>query len=239
MHIGILGCGLMGSKLGTLFARAGHDVTFSYSRSRQKLERLARNAGAKAHAGTPAEAARDADAILLAVHWTHLDEVLTQAGTLSGKVLLTCSLPMSKDGTHLVIGHTTSGAEALAVKAPKAHVVSAFSTVPSEVLFPVFEKRREGRPPDLIFCGDDRRAKNMTAGLTRDVGFNPVDLGPLSTACYIEPFSLLVAQLAYDSSGSPALAYRFERFPNHATQLLRFPQASKKEVLVSLIYRTS
>src|SRR5690242_9563313 len=134
MRIGILGSGLMGSKLGTIFARAGNDVIFSYSRGRQKLNRLARDAGKNARAGTPAEAAQDADAVLLAVHWTRVDDVLAQAGNLSGKVVLTCSLPMSKDDSHMVIGHTTSGAEALAAKIPKAHVVSAFSTVPSEVL---------------------------------------------------------------------------------------------------------
>src|SRR5215470_17019979 len=106
MRIGALGSGLMGGKLGSLFARAGHDVIFSYSRTRQKLEHLARVAGARAHVGTPAEAARDADALLLAVHWTRVDDVLAQAGTLTGKVLLTCSLPMSKDDTHLLIGHT-------------------------------------------------------------------------------------------------------------------------------------
>jgi predicted dinucleotide-binding enzyme len=134
MRIGILGSGLMGGKLGTIFARAGHDVIFSYSRSRQKLNRLARDAGKNARAGTPAEAVQDADALLLAVHWTRVDDVLAQAGNLSGKVVLTCSLPMSKDDSHMVIGHITSGAEALAAKIPKAHVVSAFSTVPSEVL---------------------------------------------------------------------------------------------------------
>ena len=42
MKIGILGSGLMGGKLGILFTRAGHDVVFSYARSQQKLERLAR-----------------------------------------------------------------------------------------------------------------------------------------------------------------------------------------------------
>jgi predicted dinucleotide-binding enzyme len=42
MRIGIFGSGLMGGKLGTLFARAGHDVVFSYARSQKKLERLAR-----------------------------------------------------------------------------------------------------------------------------------------------------------------------------------------------------
>jgi predicted dinucleotide-binding enzyme len=47
MRIGILGSGLIDGKLAIVFARAGHDVVFSYSRSRQKLERLARDAGAK------------------------------------------------------------------------------------------------------------------------------------------------------------------------------------------------
>lgn len=212
MRIGILGAGLMGGKLGALFARAGHDVIFSYSRSREKLERLAKEAGVRAHVGTPSDATRRADAVLLAVHWTRVDDVLAQAGSLSGKAVLTCSLPMSEDDTHMVIGHTTSGAEALAAKAPGAHVVSAFSSVPSEVLFPVFERREKTSPPDLVYCGDDEEAKSTAARLIQEVGFNPVDLGPLSTARYIEPFSLLVAQRAYNSSDGPAIAYRFERF---------------------------
>src|SRR6516165_10595155 len=64
MKIGILGSGLMGSKLGTLFARAGHEVIFSYSRNSKKLEHLAKEAGAHAHAGTPADATQGADAVL-------------------------------------------------------------------------------------------------------------------------------------------------------------------------------
>ena len=95
-------------------------------------------------------------------------------------------------------------------------MVSAFSTVPSEVLFPVFEERGKRSPPDLIYCGDNREAKNTAAGLIRDASFNPVDMGPLSPARYVEPFSLLVAQLAYNNSDDPALAYRFECFSNHA-----------------------
>jgi predicted dinucleotide-binding enzyme len=215
MRIGILGSGLMGSKLGIIFARAGHDVIFSYSRTREKLENLAKDAGARAHAGTPADAARDADAVLLAVHWTRVDDVLAQAGPLAGKLLVTCSLPMSKDDSHMVIGHTTSGAEALAEKARGAHVVSAFSTVPSEVLFPVFERRAKGSPPDLIYCGDHKGAKSKVARLIGDAGFHPVDIGPLSIARYVEPFSLLVAQLAYDGSDGPTLAYRFEHLQSH------------------------
>ncbi len=212
MRIGILGSGLMGGRLGVVLARAGNQVVFSYSHSRQKLEQLAREAGGKARAGTPAEAGRGADVLLLAVHWSRVDEVLGQAGSLSGKVLLTCSLPMSEDDTHMVIGHTISGAEALAAKVSRTHVVSAFSTVPSEVLFPVFERRKKEKPPDLVYCGDNEGAKDTAAGLIRDAGFNPVDIGPLSMARYVEPFSLLVAQIAYNGSDGPEIAYWFERF---------------------------
>jgi 8-hydroxy-5-deazaflavin:NADPH oxidoreductase len=70
MRVGILGSGLMGGKLGTIFARAGHEVVFSYARSEQKLKVLARDAKGKARAGTPREAAQEADAVLLAVHWS-------------------------------------------------------------------------------------------------------------------------------------------------------------------------
>jgi 8-hydroxy-5-deazaflavin:NADPH oxidoreductase len=212
MRIGILGSGLMGGKLGTLFARAGHEVVFSYSHSVQKLRRLACDAHGHARAGTPSEAARDADAVLLAVHWSRVDDVLKQAGKLSGKVIVSCSLPMNADDTGLVVAHKSSGAEALAKKVRRAHVVSAFSTVPSEVLFDVYKSRRKARRPSLVYCGNHAGAKKVAATLIRDVGFDPVDAGPLRVARYTEPFTLLMAQLAYEGKGGPEVAYRFERF---------------------------
>lgn len=212
MRVGILGSGLMGGKLGTLFARAGHEVVFAYARHREKLERLACEAGGAARAGTPREAAQEADALLLGVHWSRMDDVLNQAGDLSGKVVLSCSLPMNADDTALVIAHTGSGAEELAKMIPQARVVSAFNTVPSEVLFGVYEARSQDSRPSLVYCGDDEGAKDVAAGLIRDVGFDPVDAGPLRIARYTEPFALLVAQLAYEGDEGPELAYRFERF---------------------------
>ncbi|MBI3528482.1 MAG: NADPH-dependent F420 reductase [Betaproteobacteria bacterium] len=212
MRIGILGSGLMGGKLGTIFARAGHEVIFSYAQSEQKLNRLAREAEGKARAGTPRDAVKEADAVLLAVHWSRMDDVLNQAGDLSGKVVVTCSLPMNDDNTGLVVAHTSSGAEKLAMMIPKARVVSAFNTVQSEVLFGVYEARRKAARPSLVYCGDDRRAKEVAAELIRDVGFEPVDAGPLRIARYTEPFALLVGQLAYEGTSGPELAYRFELF---------------------------
>jgi hypothetical protein len=212
MRIGILGSGLMGAKLGTIFARAGHDVVFSYSRSRKKLEKLARDAGPTAGAGSPAEAAQEADAVLLAVHWSRVDDVLKQAGDLDGTVVITCSLPMNADDTGLIVAHTSSGAEELARKAPKAQVVSAFGTVPSEVLFSVFDRRRRKNRPSLLYSGDDSKAKRVAAKLIGDAGFEPVDAGALRIARYTEPFTLAVAQLAYEGDRGPALSYRFEWF---------------------------
>ncbi len=181
MRIGILGSGLMGGKLGTLFARAGHEVVFSYARHKDALVKLAREAKGNARAGTPREAAQEADAVLLAVHWSRIDDVLAQAGDMSGKVIVSCSLPMNADNTALVIGHSSSGAEELARKVPEAQVVSAFNTVPSEVLFSVFEARRRAARPSLVYCGDDSRSKGIAAELIRDVGFDPLDAGPLAS----------------------------------------------------------
>jgi hypothetical protein len=212
MRVGILGSGLMGGKLGTIFALAGHEVVFSYARSEQKLKRLAREAKGKARAGTPREAAQEADAVLLAVHWSRIHDVLNQTGDLSGRVIVTCSLPMNDDNTELVVAHTSSGAEELAKMIPKARVVSAFNTVPSEVLFAVYQAKRKASRRSLVYCGDDKSSKAMAAALIRDVGFNPVDAGPLRIARYTEPFALLIAQLAYEGEGGPELAYRFERF---------------------------
>ncbi len=212
MRVGILGSGLMGGKLGTIWVRAGHDVVFSYARAEQKLKKLAREAGRNATAGTPADTAGGADALLLAVHWSRVDDVLKQAGDLSGKTIITCSLPMNADDSALAIAHTSSGAEALAKKVPKARVVSAFGTVPSEVFFDVFAARRKKVRPSLVYCGDEAKSKKVAAQLIRDVGFDPVDAGPLRIARYTEPFTLLIAQLAYEGDEGPELAYRFERY---------------------------
>jgi len=213
MRIGILGSGLMGGKLGTLFARAGRDVVFSYARSWEKLDRLAREAGGNASAGTPKEAALGADALLLAVHWSRIDDVLKQTGDLAGKVIVSCSLPLNADNTELVLGHTTSGAEALAEKVPSAEVVSAFNNIPSEVLFGVFAARGKGTPPSMLYCGDTQAGKDIAATLISDVGFDPIDVGPLRSArCTRGRSRMIIAHLAYGGSEGPELAYRFERF---------------------------
>ena len=139
------------------------------------------------------------------------DNVLAQAGNLADKTVVTCSLPMTDDDTALAVAHTYSGAEALADKIPDARVVSAFSTTPSEVLSGVFESKDKTPRPTLVYCGNDARAKRKVAGLISDLGFEPLDVGELQSARYIEPFSLLIARIAYEREGGPEVSYRIQR----------------------------
>jgi predicted dinucleotide-binding enzyme len=209
MRIAVLGSGNMGAALGRLFAAAGHAVTFSYSRDPAKLERLARSNGPRARAASPAEAVRDADAVLLAVHWGRVPHVLRAAGTLRGKLLIDCTNPMTASDDALAVGHRISGGELVARRAPGARVVKAFNTVPAELL-------RAGpgalpEQPGVCYCGDDAGANRAVARLIRQIGFEPVDCGPLAVARYLEPFALLVAELAYNRRGRPEVGVRFLR----------------------------
>ncbi|MCR4524209.1 NADPH-dependent F420 reductase [Bosea sp. 47.2.35] len=211
MRVGILGSGLMGGKLGTIWAKAGHEVTFSYARVAGKLERLARECGGQA--GTVAEAVHRADALLLAVHWSRIDDVLEQAGDLAGKVVLNCCVPLDTRNRDLVVGVTTSGAEDVARRRPHARWVAAFNTSPSEALFDVFARNGKEPRPHLLHYGDDVEAKKVVAALIEDVGYAPLDAGPLRTGRFAEPFAMVTAELAYAQAGGPKLIYRFDRLP--------------------------
>ncbi|MBK1696127.1 NAD(P)-binding domain-containing protein [Rhodovibrio salinarum] len=209
MKIGILGSGLMGGKLGKFWAACGHDVTFAYARSQAKLARLAAECGGAD--GSVAEAVDGAEAVLLSVHWSRIDDVLAQAGDLAGQVVLNCCVPLNDSNSDLVLGPTTSGAEELAALRPKARWVSCFNTSPSESFAPVFARKGTDTPPQLLVYGDDVGAKDVAAGLIRDIGFEPLETGGLRTGRFAEPFALVTAELAYDQPGGPALTYRFDK----------------------------
>ena len=80
----------------------------------------------------------------------------------------------------------------------------------------MYEKRRRKQRPSLVYCADDKKAKRVAVQLISDVGFEPIEGGPLSMARYVEPFVILIAKLAYEGKRGPALAYRFEWFEEKA-----------------------
>ncbi len=113
MRIGILGSGLMGGKLGTLFARAGHEVVFTYWRRRKKLEELAKDAGGTARAGTPGQA-------------TPRARVVSAFGTVPSEVL-----PCGSPGTSSRLPYSSRSLPTKAKAAPSwrtASIGSGFSS---------------------------------------------------------------------------------------------------------------
>ena len=62
----------------------------------------------------------------------------------------------------------------------------------------------------MLYCGEDPAARRVAVRLIRDLGFDPIDAGPLKSARFLEPFTLLIGRLAYDGRKGPRLAYRFE-----------------------------
>lgn len=199
MNIGVIGSGNMGSSLGKIWANNGHKVLFSYSRDPRKLQALADSIGPNAQAGTPAEAAQFGEVVLLSVPWSALDNALQAAGSLDDKVLISCVSPLKPDFEGKRVGLTsdlkTSGAEEIAKRAPGARVVEAFNTTFAEILqspSPQFGQEQAS----IFYCGDDKSAKAIVAGLIQESGFEAVDAGPLLKARSLEALATIWVQLA-------------------------------------------
>ena len=89
MRIGIIGAGHIGGNCARRFVLSGkHEVKLSFSRDPENLEALARELGDKASVGTPLEAARFGDVVVLSVPWDTISEALHQAGSLAGKIVI-------------------------------------------------------------------------------------------------------------------------------------------------------
>src|ERR1700694_3768011 len=87
MNIGTIVAGHIGGTVGRLWAQAGHHVFFS-SRNPERLAELVQAIGPNAQAGTIREAAQFGEVLLLTVPWNGVEEALTAAGPLNGKIVI-------------------------------------------------------------------------------------------------------------------------------------------------------
>lgn len=210
MNIGIIGTGNMGAGLGKLWAKAGHQVIFSYSRDENKLRELATAAAATAKAGTIQDAAAQ-DVILLAVWLPALEEVIHAAGSLDGKIVITCVSGLQPDFTGHTIGLATdlkiSVAETIQQLIPNAKVVEAFNTTFAEII--ASDSRQFGADfPSVFYCGDDVGAKQIVVNLIEDCGYEPVDAGSLLVARTLETLATAWVQFAVSSQLFPNLGLK-------------------------------
>jgi 8-hydroxy-5-deazaflavin:NADPH oxidoreductase len=193
MKIGILGGGNVGGSLGIGWALYGHQVCFGVREphSEDMKSTLAKMSG-RGTAGAPAEAALFGEVVVNALPWPVTKEVLS-ALDLKGKILLDCTNPLLPNLAGLEVGTTTSGGEQVAQWAPGAAVVKIFNTTGfGNMANPVFQ----GQATPMLYCGDDAAAKQTASALASQLGFHPVDAGPLTNARLLEPHALLWIWLA-------------------------------------------
>lgn len=192
--IAIIGTGKMATGLAIRYAEAGNSVTVG-ARDTVKGRALSAAAGGKVEVASVAAAVQSADTIVLAVPYGAVEDVLAQAGDLSGKVIVDITNPITPDYMALTIGHTTSAAEEIQKRTPGAVVIKAYNTIFAEMLT---HKRGAGQPPVQVFYAtDDKAAGERFATGVQALGFEPVFSGALSNARYLEPLAELNIHLGY------------------------------------------
>lgn len=187
MRITIIGAGNVGKTLGEGWSKK-HEVTYVASGT-SKDER--------------AKLVAAADVIALA---TPSGQTLNAIAGLSlrGKTVVDCTNPLKADLSGLEYGYDTSAAERIAAAAAGAKVVKAFNTVG----FGIMANPRFGdRSAMMMIAGDDAAAKRTVIDLASELGFEPVDAGPLKAARLLEPLAMLWISLAFSGTMGREFAF--------------------------------
>ena len=188
MRIGIIGAGMIGSTLATLFVDAGHEVRLA-SRHPDQLRVLLEQLGRRASAGTPAEAAAYGDVIVLTVPLGAVPELARSlAPLLKGKIVLdTGNAYERRDGAAAreAADDPQGSAAWAAAMFPGSRWVKAFNTVYYKTL--QHEAHRRGERVGIPLASDDREALDTAQQLVRQAGFEPVVVGPLVRGKEFEP----------------------------------------------------
>ena len=192
MKIGIVGSGNVGSALGGVWVKKGHEVMFS-SRSLENDKALAAKLGPNARAGTPREAATFGEVVMVSVPYRSLPEVGKQlADLIKGKVVIdTCNPFVGRDGDIANWARDKGAGVASAELLPGARLVRAFNAVGAGRMGSVHEQPgRVGMP----IASDDAQAVAVASRLIRDIGFEPVLVGGLAMGRYLMPGTPLAGE---------------------------------------------
>ena len=197
MKIAIIGTGNVGQAIGGSLVRAGHTVTFA-ARDAATTRQVAATAGASASA-SPADAARDADVIILAVPYLAAEQVAAELdGQAAGKVVIDATNPLKADYSGLSTEAGGSGAERFATLLEGAHVVKAFNTLFASVQA---DPGAHGTALDLLYATDDSTAKTAVIALASSLGLRPVSVGPLAASRELEAMAWLNIRLQMITGG--------------------------------------
>lgn len=194
LKIATIGAGRIGSTLGTLWAQAGHPVMFS-SRHPEELKGLVDGLGPLAHAGTVQDAVAFADAVLLAVPYRALPQIgKDHASALATKALVldACNPIPARDGEIATWARDKGAGLASAELLPGAPLVRAFNAISYAKLSEA--AHRQGERIGMPIAGDDAKALALASSLVREIGFEPVVIGPLAMGKYLIPGTPLAGE---------------------------------------------
>ena len=187
--IAVIGTGDVGGALGPEFAAQGHTIIYgSRDPQRGKVKELVEKTGDLASATTPAEAAAQADIVVLAVPGLMVEEITKSLGDLSGKIIIDPTNPLERRMNRLEHAVDTSNAEIIQAAAPGAYVVKAFNTLNWKTMV---DPSSAGGPVSIPLVGDNGRAKKIVAELVAGMGLEPIDVGPLRDARWVEGMLIL------------------------------------------------
>jgi predicted dinucleotide-binding enzyme len=206
MKIGIIGTGNVGGTLGTCWARKGHQVMFgARDLADTKLQRLLTRSDATA--STVQDAAAFGDVVVIAVPWPATEEAIQNAGKLSGKILLDCTNPITT-WPRIAMGNGISGGEQVGQWAGGAAVVKIFNTTSyANMANPNYGSE----PVTMFYAADDSSAKVTASQLASDLGFDPVDAGPLANSRFLEMIASFWGVLAFEQKLGLEIAFRLLR----------------------------
>jgi 8-hydroxy-5-deazaflavin:NADPH oxidoreductase len=205
MNIVIAGSGNVGSALAGGWRKAGHGVTFA---ARGPDGSKAAELKKKGFGVVPLNgAATTADVIVLAVPWSAVETTISALGSLAGKILIDTADPL-KSTRELALGFSDSGGETVARLSPGARVVKAFSTTGARNMA---DSKYPGGKLMMAVAGDDTPAKQIVMSLVAELGFDPIDTGPLAMSRYLEPLAMLWINLAYTQQLGPDIGFALLR----------------------------
>jgi predicted dinucleotide-binding enzyme len=186
VKIGTIGSGRIGATLGGLWAKAGHEVMFS-SLDLENDKKLAASVGPNARAGTSREAAAFADVLLLAVPYRAVPAVGKElAELIRGKIVIDASNPIvARDGDIATWARDKGAGLASAELLPGARIVRAFNAI-GYARLPEFAQSK-GERIGMPIAGDDAKAIEVASQLIREIGLEPVLVGPLAMGKYLVP----------------------------------------------------
>ena len=194
---GFIGSGNIGSTIARLAVKAGHDVVLSNSRGPETLADLVTELGPHARAATPHEAATAGDVVVVTIPLRNFREV--PADALRGKVVIdTMNYYPARDGRIAELDdETTTTSELLQAHLPESHVVKAFNNIHYAHLAALARPAGSVDRSALAIAVDDETAKSTVRALLDSIGYDTLDLGPLSegwrtqrdTAAYGTPYA--------------------------------------------------